>query len=212
VAWYVKQRGETVGPVDDTTLERQIRDGMHDAEVREGAGGEWVPVEKSRFAHLLTPRGRLDSVSGRLQLCVAGAGVAAVLALVVIVWIVGSKSSRRQVAADVNPAVSAASARAGQCLLAMPEGKVPVRVLDDWDGSAEIKGGALDPSRARAHFLEALDRSDQSRLVTPGTPCTYIEWGAVTSRVRVMDGPHRGRQVWVLTEWTRGEARIQHPP
>jgi hypothetical protein len=212
VAWYVRQRGETVGPVDDATLERWIRDGMHDVEVREGVGGEWVPVEKSRFAHLPAPRDRLDSAAGRLQLCVAGAGAAAVLSFIIFMWIVRAKLSPPRVAVDVDPAMSAVSVQVGQCLLAIPESRHPVRVLDTWDDSAAMEAGALDPSRTRARFLEALRRSNQWHLVTAGTPCTYIEWGAVTSRVLVGDGPLRGRQVWALTEWTRGEARIQHPP
>ena len=106
MAWHVRQRGETVGPVDEATVERWILDGMHDAEVRDDAGGDFVPIERSRFAPLVAGRQRQDSTAGRLQLCVAGAAVVAVLSLLAILWIAFHRASEGRVRTDVNSASS----------------------------------------------------------------------------------------------------------
>ena len=55
--WYVSRNGETVGPVEEADVANWVRAGMHDAMLRDEAGGPWTPVSQSPFGALL-PRVR----------------------------------------------------------------------------------------------------------------------------------------------------------
>lgn len=67
--WYVNRNGQTSGPVDESQVVEWIRLGMHDATVRDEAGGNWMPLTQSPFAALVPkPRGGVN-IMGILDLC-----------------------------------------------------------------------------------------------------------------------------------------------
>lgn len=53
--WYVSRNGETVGPVEEAQVAEWVRGGMHDAVVRDDAGGHWTPIAHSPFGAGLVP-------------------------------------------------------------------------------------------------------------------------------------------------------------
>lgn len=184
-------------------MRRWILEGMHDAELRDDTGDEWVTIERSPFASLLSAHPQKDGNSGRLTLYVVGAGAAALASLVVLVWVILSQTSSSRLTADVNAAVSARSARHQSCLLAIPGSPNRVRGLPTWRPTADEPVAPAKIEQQRARFLEALAVSNEVHEIESGTRCTCTERGAVTSRVRVEAGPLRGKRLWVLSEWTR---------
>jgi hypothetical protein len=48
--WYVSRNGETHGPLDEAQVVHWFRGGMHDAMVRDEAGGPWTPILQSPIA------------------------------------------------------------------------------------------------------------------------------------------------------------------
>jgi hypothetical protein len=70
--WYVSRNGETVGPVDDAQVTQWVRQGMHDAMVRDEHGGQWVRLSESPFRPMLPMHSR--GLGGRV---LVGAGMGA---------------------------------------------------------------------------------------------------------------------------------------
>lgn len=61
--WYVMRNGETQGPVDGSVVVGWIRAGMHDASVRDEAGGNWMPLAQSPFAqYVARPKQSLATI------------------------------------------------------------------------------------------------------------------------------------------------------
>lgn len=88
------------------------------------------------------------------------------------------------------------------CVLGVPgdPGKVPV--LPTEAGYDEFMKAAVQQLDERSMLTVLV--SNGGFLVDRGTPCLAVDTGFVSSRVRVLEGPHAGKAGWVPNEWRSG--------
>lgn len=75
--WFINRNGQTMGPVEEADIVAAVRKGMRGAMVRDEAGGQWIPLDRSPFASVMPRK------SGTWRAVVASLLVGAVVALLV---------------------------------------------------------------------------------------------------------------------------------
>lgn len=92
-------------------------------------------------------------------------------------------------------------ARVG-CVLSIPGHTGSVPVLPTEEGFDEYGKAAAQGLDDRSMLTVLV--SNGGFLVEKGTPCLAVDSGFISSRVRVLSGPHAGKAGWVPNEWRSG--------
>lgn len=214
--WLLSKDGQVTGPHEEAAIQYwfsqgQIQPGTHIC--REG-DSRWLPFERSTFAEPEPPRKRslVPIVVALVTLPFGGFALYGGVA---------SLRGKREAVATATPSASgepklplseiyAERERAdaerterlrAQCVLRIPGSSSPVPLFpteegyDEW-GSASAAGDS--------EAAEVAARANGAFLVEPGTKCSPVDMGFMSSRVRVVNGPHAGRSGWIPNEWRRG--------